>query len=164
MFAALLLDPRFAFLLLGALVIAAAIPIASAWVSILPEEHPPFRFHGSSKLGAPEDVSDHGRPDQRRDPFAIALLLCVTISYALKFPGLPEYPGLGTFPRVIPHDAFGWIKFGLVWFFAVVPGLAAAYSFFRPNFLRIPLIAAGVLVFFLWLLSSPLRAALAAVS
>jgi hypothetical protein len=65
---------------------------------------------------------------------------------------------------VIPRDAFDWIEFALIWFFVTVPGFAAAYSLVRPNFLRVPLIAAGVLVPLLWLLAPPLRAALTAVS
>jgi hypothetical protein len=65
---------------------------------------------------------------------------------------------------VIPQDTIGWIEFGLIWFFVAVPGFAAAYALLRPNFLRTPLIAAGVLVLLLWLLAAPLHAALTAVS
>jgi hypothetical protein len=38
------------------------------------------------------------------------------------------------------------------------------YSLLRPNFLRVPLIAAGMLILLLWLLAAPLHAALEAVS
>jgi len=164
MFAALLLDPRLAFLILCSLLIAAAVPIAFAWARVLPEEPPPFRFHRSSKGGTFDDASSREEQNPQRDPLAIALLLCVTFSYALQLPGLPQGLRLDTVPTIVPDDTLGWIEFALVWFFLAIPGFAAAYAILRPNFLRIPLFTAGVLVLLLWLLSAPLRAALAAVS
>lgn len=164
MFAAFLLDPRLAFLILCTLLIAAAIPIAFAWARVLPEDPPPFRFHRSSKRGTFGDTSSREQQNPRRDPLAIALLLCVTFSYALQLPGLPKVLRFDTVPTIVPHDTLGWIEFALVWFFLAIPGFAAAYAILRPNFLRIPLIAAGFLVLLLWLLSASLRAALTAVS
>ncbi len=101
---------------------------------------------------------------ERRDPFAIVLLLCVTVSYACQLPGVPRDMGFGSVPTVIPQDTIGWIEFAAIWFLVLIPGFAAAYSFIRPNFLRVPLIAAGFLVLLLWLLAAPLRAALEAAS
>lgn len=164
MFAALLLDPRLAFLILCTLLIAAAIPIAFAWACLLPEEPPPFRFNHSSKRGIFDDTSSREEQNPRRDPAAIALLLGITFSYAVQLPGLPKVLRFNTVPAIVPHDTLGWIEFALAWFFLAIPGLAAAYAILRPNFLRIPLLAAGVLVILLWLLSAPLRAALTAVS
>ncbi len=163
MIAALHLDPRLAFLILCTLLIAAAIPIAIAWARVLPEDLPPFRFHRSSKSGTFDNTSSREERNPRRDPFAIALLLGVTFSYALQLPGLPKDLRLEYLPPTIPHDTLGWIGFALVWFFLAIPGFAAAYAILRPNFLRVLLIAAGVLVLLLWLLSAPLRAALIAV-
>lgn len=164
MFAALHLAPSLAFLLLSALVIGAAIPLALAWARVLPEEPPPFRIDRAPKSRTSEYAHRPEGQNPRRDPLAIALLLSVTFSYAQQLPGFPRNFSLDTLPTVIPQDAFGWIEFGLIWFFVTVPGFAAAYSLVRPNFLRIPLIAAGVLVPLLWLLAPPLRAALTAVS
>jgi len=101
---------------------------------------------------------------ERRDPFAIVLLLCVTVSYACQLPGVPRDMVFGSVPTVIPQDTIGWIEFAAIWFLVLIPGFAAAYSFIRPNFLRVPLIAAGFLVLLLWLLAAPLRAALEAAS
>ncbi len=72
--------------------------------------------------------------------------------------------GFGSIPMVIPHSTSGWIEFAAIWFLVLIPGFAAAYSFLRPNFLRVPLIAAGFLVLLLWLLAAPFRAALEAIS
>jgi hypothetical protein len=94
----------------------------------------------------------------------MVLLICVTLSYAVQLPGLPRSLAFGTIPTVVPQEASEWAGFALTWFLVVVPGFAAAYSLLRPNFLRIPLIAAGVLILLLWLVSAPLRAALEAAS
>jgi hypothetical protein len=94
----------------------------------------------------------------------MVLLICVSVSYSVQLPGVPRNLALGSIPTVIPQDASEWARFALTWFLVVVPGFSAAYSLLRPNFLRIPLIAAGTLILLLWLLSAPLRAALEAVS
>jgi hypothetical protein len=94
----------------------------------------------------------------------MALLICVTVSYAVQIPGVPRSLGFAFTPTVVPQDASGWVQFALTWFLVVVPGFAAAYALLRPNFLRVPLIAASTLILLLWLLSAPLLAALEAVS
>jgi hypothetical protein len=94
----------------------------------------------------------------------MVLLICVTASYAVQIPGVPRSLALSSIPTVIPQDASDWAWFALTWFLVVVPGFSAAYSLLRPNFLRVTLIAAGVLILLLWLVSAPLRAALEAVS
>jgi hypothetical protein len=58
-------------------------------------------------------------------------------------------------------DYFHWTVLGGRAFFVVVPGLAAAYSALRPNPVRIALIASGLLVMALWLVSPAFRAAIA---
>jgi len=50
-----------------------------------------------------------------------------------------------------------------IWFLVLIPDFASVYSLLRPNFLRAPLIAAGMILL-LWLFAAPLRAALEAVS
>src|SRR5882762_3514686 len=62
--------------------------------------------------------------------------------------------GFGSIPTVIPYDTGGWIEFAVIWFLVVIPGFATAYSFLRPNFLRVPLIVAAFLLFLLWLLGA----------
>ncbi|PYU50814.1 MAG: hypothetical protein DMG53_02575 [Acidobacteria bacterium] len=162
MLAALVLDHRLAFLCLAVLNLGAAAPLALGWARVLPEEPPPF--------GNAEDSLRRTSPpaaaltSKRRDPFAILLLLCVTVSYASQLPGIPHGLGGGSIPAVVAHPTGGWIEFGAIWFLVLIPGFASVYSLLRPNFLRVPLIAAGMLILLLWLLAAPLHAALEAVS
>ena len=162
MLAALVLDHRLAFLCLAVLNLGAAAPLALGWARVLPEEPPPF--------GNAEDSLRRTSPpaaaltSKRRDPFAILLLLCVTVSYASQLPGIPHGLGCGSIPAVVAHPTGGWIEFAAIWFLVLIPGFASLYSLLRPNFLRVPLIAAGMLILLLWLLAAPLHAALEAVS
>jgi hypothetical protein len=164
MFAALVLDHRLAFLLLAALSLGAAVPLAFGWARILPEEPLPF---GNAEVPLRPRRNEPPATDltsRRRGPFAIVLLLCVTASYVCQLPGVPRDIGFGSIPTVMPHNTSGWIEFAGVWFLVLIPGFAAVYSFLRPNFLRVPLIAAGFLILVLWFFAAPLRAALEAVS
>jgi len=160
MLAALVLDHRLAFLCLAVLNLGAAAPLALGWARVLPEEPPPF--------GNAEDSLRRTSPpaaaltSKRRDPFAILLLLCVTVSYASQLPGIPHGLGGGSIPAVVAHPTGGWIEFGAIWFLVLIPGFPFVYSLLRPNFLRAPLIAAGMILL-LWLFAAPLRAALEAV-
>ena len=162
MLAALVLNHRLAFLCLAVLNLGAAAPLALGWARVLPEEPPPF--------GNAEDSLRRTSPpaaaltSKRRDPFAILLLLCVTVSYASQLPGIPHGLGGGSIPAVVAHPTGGWIEFAAMWFLVLIPGFASVYSLLRPNFLRVPLIAAGMLILLLWLLAAPLHAALEAVS
>ncbi len=164
MLAALLLDHRLAFLLLAALHLGAAVPLAFGWVRLLPEEAPPFQIDRAPARRW--SIHAHSSEDEEnsRDPLAMVLLICVTMSYVVQIPGVPRSLGFGSIPTVIPQDASEWARFALTWFLVVVPGFGVAYSVLRPNFLRAPLIAAGILILLLWLVSAPLRAALEAVS
>jgi hypothetical protein len=164
MLAALLLDYRLAFLLLAALYLGTAVPLAFGWVRLFPEEAPPFQIHRPPTRHW--SIYAHSSEDEEnpRDPLAMVLLICVTVSYAVQFPGLLRSLALGSIPTVLLQDASGWARFALTWFLVVVPGFAAVYSLLRPNFLRIPLIATGILILLLWLVAAPLRAALEAVS
>jgi hypothetical protein len=164
MLAALLLDRRLAFLFLVALHLGTTVPLAFGWVRLLPEEAPPFQIdHAPARRWS---IYAHSCEDEetRRDLLAMVLLICVTVSYAVQLPGLPRSLAFGSIPTVIPRTASEWARFALTWFLVVVPGFGAAYSLLRPNFLRVPLIAAGVLILLLWLFSAPLRAALETVS
>jgi hypothetical protein len=164
MFAALVLDYRLALLFLAMLNLGTAVPLAFGWALVLPEEPVPFgnaegSFGRIRKIASADELRT-----KRRDPFAIVLLLCVTLSYACQFPGVPGDLGLGSIPTVIPYDTSGGIQFAVIWFLVAIPGFAMAYSFLRPNFLRVPLIVAGFLLLLLWLFGGPLREALEAVS
>ncbi len=167
MLAALLLDHRLAFVILSALIISAAIPLAIAWTRLLPEEAPPFAIEEPASRPSQKKLT-YGfgfvpRPYvPKRSRFSVALLVAVSVSFALQLPGLPRYIDFNSIPTEIPQNPRDWIEFVLAAFFLVIPGVAVAHSFLKPNLLSIPLIAAGVLVLLLWLFAGPLRAALVA--
>jgi hypothetical protein len=159
MVAIVLIDHRLALLALAALLVAAAAPLAWCWARLLPEEPPPFEIAAAGP--PPADLASDLKTPAKKDPFAVFLLVCVTLSYVLRFPGLPLAAGLQWLSTLLPADYFNWTVLGGRAFFVVVPGLAAAYSALRANPLRIALMVAGVLVLLLWLVSPALRAGIA---
>src|SRR6266478_2928751 len=122
MFATVLIDHRLALLALAALLIAAAAPLAYAWMKLLPEEPPPFEVRPA------EGLAPNRKSAAKKDPFAVFLLGCVTLSYVLRFPGLPVSAGLQWLATLLPTYYFNWTVLAGRWLFVVVPGVAAAYS------------------------------------
>ncbi len=162
MFAALLLGHRLAFVLLCALLLGAAAPLAFAWTRIFPEEQPPFRLDRPSRSRFPKVVPVRTMQHPRTDPVALALLMGVSLSYLLQLPGLPREAVLARLAAYVPEILLHWmgrIGWGLL---LAVPAVAAFYSVLRPNRIRVPLLAAGILVPLLWLLIPLLQAALIA--
>jgi hypothetical protein len=153
-----MMDHRLALGLLTALLILAGAPLAYAWARLLPEEPEPFQAQGQGE-GEPT-MSPNWKRRSRGDPLAIFLTAVLTTSYVLKFPGMPIGRGLDLLGRAIPQPYVSWLVLAARWFFVVMPGLAAAYSAFRPNLFRISLIIGGVLVTALWLASPYLVAAI----
>ncbi len=160
MFAIILMDHRLALLALAALLVSAAAPLAYAWASLLPEEPSPFEVRAANL--PPEDFMANGKSPVKKDLWAVFLLGCVTLSYVLRFPGLPVSAGLQWLSTLLPTDYFNWTVLAGRWLFLVLPGGTAAYSALRPNSMRIALIAGGLLVLALWLASPILRVAIAA--
>jgi hypothetical protein len=160
MFAVIVLDHRLAFVFLCALVLGAAVPLAMAWARALPEDAPAFASPKVSSRGSKEELPAEGAEAEKNDPFAMVLLVIVTLSYVLQFPGLPADAALHWLSTLMPET---WLNCGLLAgraFFVVTPGLAACYSVVRPHSLRVPLIGAGILVLLLWVLKPILLAAM----
>ena len=154
-----LLDQRLAFVLLVALIVAAGAALAFAWTRLLPEEPPPF----TSKHGPPPKITIYKTEDAPpRDRFAVFLLVCVTLSYILRFPGIPSDAALRWLAAILPDTYVNWLTLGGRAFLVVTPGLAAGYSAIRPNPVRIPLIVGGILVLLFWFLLPFLQSAFAA--
>ena len=152
-----MMDHGLALVLLAALLIFAAAPLAYAWAQLLPEERLPFEIDPKeSKI----ETGAAGSTDRKRDPLVIFLLIVITISYILKFPGIPLAAGLHWMERAVPENYFGSILIGAHWFFLVTPGLAAVYAAVRRNPFRISLILGGILVLSLWLANPYLRVAI----
>ena len=142
------LDHRLALVALTVFLLAAAAPLAYAWARLLPEEPPPFE---TAPAAAPQkEAPSNGEARHERDPFAVFLLICVTLSYILRFPGLPLSAALQRISALMPQDYFNWLLLGGHAFFVVVPGLAAAYSAVRANPIRWQLLVGGILTLILW--------------
>ena len=155
----IVLDPRLAFVLILALLIGAAIPLAIAWAKLLPEEKPPFGSFQASERDQSAETNSAGRSKSTRDPVAVVLLTFVTLSFISQFPGV-RYDFLLSRASVFIHEP--WFQRALLvcrGFFIAIPVIAAAYSVFRRHAIRIPLIFAGILVALLWLAVPWLRAA-----
>ena len=142
------LNPRLAAFLLMALIIGAAIPLALGWTKILPPEREPFAR------------ADLPAQKPKRDFVAIFLLCNVSLSLLLAIPRIAESLQLEALTKFLPPS---WSEhlamISLVWF-SFIPAFAAAYSAVRANVLRMQLIAGGILVLALWLLSPTLLGSL----
>jgi hypothetical protein len=159
MLAIVLMDHRSALAALAGLLILAAAPLAYAWARLLPEDQPPFEVAAAHTTL--EDAAPSEKAAAKKVPLAVFLLVCVTLSYVLRFPGLPLSTGLHWLSTLLPADYFHWVVMGGRVFFLGMPGLAAVYSALRPNPVRIALVAGGLLVLALWLLSPLLQKAIA---
>jgi hypothetical protein len=144
----LVLDARVALVSLILLIMAAAAPIVSGWVALLPSEREPFALAGESSA------------KKLRDPFAIFLLVNISVSLLLRIPGLDASALSSHIARLLPaawRDNTLMIVF--IWF-GFIPGLAAAYSAVRANPIRWQLLVGGVLTLVLWLAGPELLTAI----
>src|SRR4029077_8438267 len=119
----LTLDGRVALVLLVLLLAAAAAPIVLGWLALLPSEREPFALPGESSGKQP------------RDPFAIFLLVNISVALLLRFPGLHAEWLSSQVTRLPPDWAENTVMIGAIWF-GFIPGLAAAYSAVRANPIR----------------------------
>jgi len=144
------LNPRLAVLLMMALIIGAAIPLALAWVSILPPEREPF---------SPPDLPR--QPSPHRDSFSIFLLLNISLSALAAIPRIAETLHLDLLARLFAGSWFEHVEMIFSIWLIFVPALAAAYAVVRPNPIRKHLIFGGIFVLTLWLLYPTLLDSLA---
>lgn len=161
-FAYALVDHRLAFVALAALTVGAAVPLAFAWARVLPEEAPPF--DGSAPSNALHGAQPQGGNHRAKYGFvAIALLVLVTLSYAIQFPDVPRHLGLQWLESLAPEIEPAWIAWGGESVFALINLGAASYAVFsRKNPLRVPLGLGAAFVLVLWILGHSLRQSLLA--
>jgi hypothetical protein len=161
MFALLLIDHRLAFLALAALLIAAAIPLAFAWARLVPEEPSPFPIQPGSFPAIDEDAVPQPRAARQRDLLVpVALLVCLTLTYLIRFPGFPTGVVLRWLEAVVSGPTEHGIIFCTRIFLIAAACAALGYAALRPGPLRIPLTTASALVLMLWFLAPLLQAAL----
>lgn len=153
----LLVDHRLALVALAVLIVGAAIPLAFAWAQVLPEEAPPF--DASPPASAPVQAQVRaGTHSPKRGVVTIVLLVFVTLSYAIQFPGVPRQVGLHWLKSVVPELEPAWISWGIESVFVLLNAAIAGYTIFGPkNFLRVPLGISAALVLALWVLAHTLR-------
>jgi len=142
------LNPRLAAFLMTALLLGAAVPLALGWTKILPPEREPF------------SGSDQPSPASPRDPFALFLLLNVSLSLVAAIPRIADALHLDSLLGLLPAPwAEHFTMVSLIWL-VFVPAFAAAYSAVRANPVRVHLILGGILVLALWFLSPTLLGSL----
>jgi hypothetical protein len=169
MFTLTAIDPRLALLALAALLLGAAVPLGYAWARLIPEEAPPFPIEPGSFPAIDQQVPDDESTRPRRDFAALALLFCMTVAYAIRFPVFPAALFTNWLATIVSGQTEYWILLGgqiLLIGATAASGIYAAVRFKSPRlrFLRIPLIAGAALVLILWFLAPLLEAALVATS
>ena len=130
------------------LLLGAAIPLALAWMRILPPERDPF-----SRL-------DIALPKPHRDRFANFLLANVSVSLFAAIPRIADTLHLAQLTQFLPSSWIESITVVLLIWLVFAPALAAAYSAVRRNPIRLHLILGCILVLALWLLSPTLLGSL----
>ena len=144
------MDHRLALLLYMLLLLAAAVPVAIAWLLLLPQEREPFAS------------SDEKPSGNERDIFAVFLLVNITLSLLLRIPGIDaDALSVALAKCISPEWADHVVRIGYIWF-GFIGGLAAAYSLIRKNILRWPLVFGGGFTLLLSLVAATLASAIRA--
>lgn len=138
------LNPRLAVLILMALMLAAALPLALGWMKLLPPERDPF--------SRPDLPRHRNSPDR----VTIFFLANVSLSFLAVVPGFADKFYLDRLIQFLPASRTEHITIVLLIWLVFVPALGAAYSAVRPNPIRKYLILGGILVLLLWLFSPTL--------
>jgi len=150
---------RAAFVVLAALLIAAGVPLAFAWARILPEDAPPFTIEPGT-FPAVDCEPPTSPKSKSRDLISVALLLCVTLTYLIRFPGMPISSFANWLASFTSANATSNVIIAAKIFLLIGSGLAACIAAVRPGPMRTPLIAAAGLALLLWLLGPILHAGL----
>jgi hypothetical protein len=149
---------RSAFLALCALVIGAGIPLAFAWARLVPEDAPPFKIEPGSYPSVEFEPAEP-TPRHKRDLLSASLVLCITLTYLVRFPGVPLATIVGWLATITSPGTAGGLVVTTRIVLLVGSGLAACIAATRPGRLRVPVIAAAGLTLLLWLLGPILQAA-----
>jgi hypothetical protein len=158
MFAQWPIDHRVALVALVGLLVAAGVPLAFGWARLLPEEPPPFPIEPGSFPFVDEEVPPSGKAS--RKPFlAVTLLACLTLAYVIRFPGFPSARLVRWLGAMVSGSTAHWLFVSANVVVPVVSVAAGVYAAFRSGPLRVPVLAAAVLVLLLWFLAPMLQLA-----
>jgi hypothetical protein len=160
MLALLLIDHRIALVSLAALLIAAAIPLAYAWATLLPDDPPPFPIEPGSFPAIDQEPGPVEPSTPKREVIiSVALLACVTLMYLIRFPGFPNAVFIRWLDAVLSAATAHWLFVFARVFLITAAGAAILYAVLRRSPVRIPLATAAALVLLLWFLAPLLRIA-----
>jgi hypothetical protein len=156
-------EHRAAFVALIALVVGAGIPLAYAWARVLPEDAPPFKIEpGSFPSVDLEPAPANPAKKSPRDLISQALLLCITLTYLIRFPGMPLAALIHGLQSAFSTATGNGIASAVRIFLLTGTGIAACVAAVRPGRMRVPLISAAALALLLWLLGPILQSAMIA--
>jgi hypothetical protein len=161
MFAQWPIDHRVALAALVGLLVATGVPLAFAWARLLPEEPPPFPIEPGSFPFVDEEVPLSGKASWK-PILAVILLGCLTLAYVIRFPGFPSTRLVRWLGAMVSASTEHWLFVSANVVVPVVSVAAGVHAVFRPGPLRIPLLAAAVLVLLLWFLAPMLQLAVLA--
>jgi hypothetical protein len=157
----LLMDHRLALVALVGLLVAAGVPLAFAWVRLLPEDAPPFAIEpGSFPSVDKEVVAERAGKPRWEGIVSVILLSCLTLTYAIRVPGFPRETLTCWVDGVVSGSSEHWVLLSARIFLPAMSGAAGVFAALRPGSLRVPLLAAAVLVLLLWFLAPVLQAAM----
>jgi hypothetical protein len=160
MFAQLPIDHRVALVALMALLVAAGVPLASGWARVLPEEPPPFPIEPGSFPSVDEELAQKPSGKPRWEPIlSIILLGCLTLAYVIRFPGFPSARLVRWLDALVSGSTEHLLFVSATVVVPLISVAAGVYAAFRPGSLRVPLLAAAVLVLLLWFLAPMLQLA-----
>jgi hypothetical protein len=154
------MDHRLAFLVLVGLLVGAGVPLAFGWARLLPEERPPFPIEPGSFPSVDEEVAPEPSGKPRWEPtVSVILLSCLALTFAIRVPGFPSARLAHWLGSIVSSSTEHWLFVSARIVLPVVSAAAGVYGALRPGSLRVPLLAAAVLVLLLWFLGPVLQLA-----
>jgi hypothetical protein len=157
------MDHRLAFLVLVGLLVGAGVPLAYGWARLLPEERPPFPIEPGSFPWVDEEVGQEPSGKPRWEPaVSVILLSCLTLTFAIRVPGFPSARLAHRLGSMVSSSTEYWLFVSARIVLPVASAAAGVYGALRPGSLRVPLLAAAVLVLLLWFLGPVLQLAVLA--
>jgi hypothetical protein len=152
------MDHRLAFLVLVGLLVGAGVPLAFGWARLLPEERPPFPIEPGSFPWVDEEVAQEPSGISRwESTVSVILLSCLTLTFAIRVPGFPSTRLAHWLGNMVSSSTEHWLFVSARIVLPVASAAAGFYGAWRPGSLRVPLLAAAVLVLLLWFLGPALQ-------
>ena len=151
---------RTAFVALVALIVCASIPLAYAWARVLPEDAPPFKIEPGSFPSVDIEPAHPPAKGRKADLISLALLVCVTLTYLARFPGIPVVAITQWIQSALPGSGSTWLLLATKDFLVIGTGLAACIATVRPGPMRVPLVVAAAMALTMWLLVPILQSAM----